>query len=129
MYLPLALWAESDPPKTIKTAGITMVLGGGGGKAPKAPKMMDLKLISTKNSGINENFMNILLISFTSALSHISMISPKRGASGRLKHMKRQCVYKVSEQERKRGAESQGIRITKYFLQKKHWFYELYMKT
>jgi hypothetical protein len=62
--------------------------------------------------------MKFLIISLISALSHISMNFPKRGASGRLKHMKRHCVYKVSEQERKRCSKSQKHRILKILLQK-----------
>ena len=62
--------------------------------------------------------MEFLLISLISALSHIFHVFPKRGASGRLKHMKRHCVYKVSEQERKICSKSQNNRIFKFFLQK-----------
>ena len=39
-----------------------MVWGGGGGKAPKAPKVVDFKVFP-KNSWIHENFMKLLLVS------------------------------------------------------------------
>ena len=68
-----------------------------------------------QNSGIIDNSMKFLLISLISALSHIFHVFPKRGASGRLKHMKRHCVYKVSEQERKICSKSQKIELLRLF--------------
>ena len=71
--------------------------------------------------------MKFLLISLIPALSHIFHVFPKRGASGRLKHMKRHYVYKVSEQERKISSKSQNNRILRFFA-KIYDFSDFYMK-
>ena len=99
-----AIWVKLYPPKPLKKHCHSKVLRRGGGKAPNAPKVVDLTVIPLKECWINETFMKLLLVSCFFALFNVFL---KRGASGRPKHMKRHCVYKVSEQERKICSKSQ----------------------
>ena len=95
------------PPKPLKNHCHSKVLRRGGGKAPNAPKVVDLSVFPLKKVGLMRISWNYCWFHVFS-LFHVFL---KRGASGRPKHMKRHCVYKVSEQERRRGSKSQGIGI------------------